>query len=192
MSRILLYLTPILICAFTATAQNAKVMELGQQTFQMCIACHGPDGKGVKAGDLNMAPSLPESDFIKGNNRDLISAIVMKGILKQDNKYVQAMLPLESVLKDDQIAAVVTYVTSQFGGKKGTIKANEVAKWRKQFASQKSPYKRTDVENLLKSANAPKLLSEVKYAFYPGGWKKLPDFSKLTPEKTGEFVNQAY
>ena len=186
MTRTILYLTPLFFFALNATAQDAKVMELGQQTFQMCIACHGPDGKGVKAGDLNMAPSLPESAFIKGNNKDLISSIVMKGILKQDNKYVQAMLPLETVLKDEQIAAVVTYVTSQFGGKKETVKANEVAKWRKQFASQKSPYKRKDVENLLKSANAPELLSEMKYAFYPGNWKKLPDFSKLTPDKTGQ------
>jgi len=77
-------------------SQDQKVMELGQQTFQMCVACHGPDGKGVKAGDLIMAPSLPDSGYLKGNHLDLVTAIVLKGILKEDNKYVQAMLPLEA------------------------------------------------------------------------------------------------
>ncbi len=189
MRKIPLYLTLIYICGLNATAQDAKLMELGQQTFQMCVACHGPDGKGVKAGQLSMAPSLHESDFIKGNHDKLIAVIVMKGILKQNNKYVQAMLPLETVLKDEQIAAVVTYVKNKFGGKKDTVKAADVAKWRKQFASQRSPYKRQDIEDLLKSANAPKLLSELRYSFYPGSWKKMPDFSKLTADKSGKLKN---
>ena len=81
-------------------AEEAPPTALGQQTYQLCVACHGLDGKGMKAGDLLMAPSLPESAFIRGGHADLIGAIVLKGIAKQDNRYVQAMLPLENALSD--------------------------------------------------------------------------------------------
>ena len=165
-------------------------MELGQQTFQMCVACHGPDGKGMKAGELTMGPSLPESRFVKGNHRDLMTAIVLKGIQKVDNKYVQAMLPLEAAINDEQVASVVTYVMRTFGKhEKSIVTPGEVNKWRKTFNDQTKPYLRTDLEELLKSANAPQLLSEMKYSLYEGQWKKLPDFSQLKPIKTGKLKN---
>jgi len=164
-------------------------MELGKQTFQMCVACHGPDGKGIKAGDLIMAPSLPESAFVKGKHRDLIAAAVLKGILKEDNKYVQAMLPLGSLLNDEQIAALITYVMEEFGGKKDITRPTEVGKWRKQFNEQQSPFKRKDLENLLKAANAPELISDLRYSIYSGKWGKLPDFSTLKPTKKGIIKN---
>src|SRR6056300_1570471 len=46
-------------------AQNNSILELGKQTYQTCVACHGPDGKGMKAGEVSLAPSLHESEFIK-------------------------------------------------------------------------------------------------------------------------------
>lgn len=178
----------LLFPGFRSRAQEGKIIELGQQTFQMCIACHGPDGKGVKAGELSMAPSLYDSAFIKRNHLDLITAIVLKGIQKEDNQYIQAMLPLEAALNDEQIAALVSYVARQFGeDKKALVKPADVSKWRQTFQSQTSPYKRNDLEDLLKAASAPKLLSEMTYQVYKGeGWKKLPDFSTMEAEKKGK------
>ena len=96
-------------------AQNNSILELGKQTYQTCVACHGPDGKGMKAGEVSLAPSLHDSEFIKGNNPELLTAVILKGILKQDNKYLQAMLPLEHALNDEQIAALIAYATKEFG-----------------------------------------------------------------------------
>jgi len=169
-----------------ASARESKVLELGRLTYQSCVACHGPDGKGIKAGDLLMAPSLHESAFVKGNHPEELTAIVLKGILKADNKYIQAMLALEAALNDEQIAALIAYVTKEFGGKERSVKPADVAKWRKEQASRTSPWKRADLEEMIKAATAPKLLSNVRYAFHTGEWKKLPDFSSLKPASTGK------
>ena len=172
-----------------AMAQDDNVMRLGQQTYQMCIACHGADGKGVQAGDLSMAPSLYDSKFLKIEDTSLATAIILKGIAKEDNKYVQAMLPLESVLSDEQIAALIAYTTKEYGGKKQKISPALVAKTRKEYADQKSPWKRADLEEMLKANEEPRLLSNVTYSVYEGKWEELPDFSKLSPVKTGKLEN---
>ena len=135
---------------FSFHAKADKVLDLGKTTFQSCVACHGADGKGMKAGDLLMAPSLHESAFIKEDHLPELTAIILKGILKEDNKYVQAMLPLEAALNDEQIAALIAYTTKEFGGKRRSPTANDIGKWRKQYADQKSPFKRSDLEKMIK------------------------------------------
>ena len=168
-----------------AFAQEDKVLELGRLTYQSCVACHGPDGKGIKAGDLLMAPSLHNSAFVKENHPEELTSIILKGILKADNKYIQAMLALELALNDEQIAALIAYVTKEFGGTERRVKPADVAKWRKDQISRSSPWKRAELEEMIRAAAAPKLLSNVRYAFHAGEWKKLPDFSSLTPAATG-------
>ena len=184
---------PIFSCLLVTTilalsaipARADKVLELGKTTYQSCVACHGADGKGMKAGDLLMAPSLHDSEFVKGDHVEQLTAIILKGILKEDNKYVQAMLPLEAALKDDQIAALIAYVTEEFGGKRRSPTANDIGKWRKDYSDQKSPYKRADLEQMIKDASTPALISDLKYSLYLGKWEELPDFSTLKPEETG-------
>ncbi|MDF1826138.1 MAG: PA14 domain-containing protein [Verrucomicrobiales bacterium] len=176
----------IAILSPAALAQDDKVLELGKLTFQSCVACHGPDGKGVKAGDLQMAPTLHGSAFVNSGNSNLLTGIILKGILKEDNQYVQAMLSLEAALNDEQIAALIAYTTKEFGEKRQSPTANEVAKWRKEFASRKSPWKRSDLEEMIAARNEPRLLSDLSYSVYEGKWEELPDFSQLTPVKTGK------
>ncbi|MEM6278196.1 MAG: c-type cytochrome [Verrucomicrobiota bacterium] len=167
-------------------SQDGNILELGKLTYQSCVACHGPDGKGVKAGDLLMAPTLHGSDFVKEGKEDLLTAIILKGILKEDNQYVQAMLALEEALDDEQIAALVAYTTKEFGGKRISPTANDVATWRKEYQDRTSPWKRSDLEELVKAADEPRLLSNLTYSLYEGKWEELPDFSKLEPIKTGK------
>jgi len=92
-------------------------------------------------------------------------------------------------LNDEQIASVVTYVLRKFGGAKILVKPTEVGKWRKQFNEQQMPYRRKDLEQMIQSLHAPRLLSDLKYSIYSGKWKQLPDFSKLDPAKTGKLKN---
>lgn len=174
-----------LLLSAPATAQDDKILELGRLTYQTCVACHGPDGKGVRAGDLMMAPSLHESAFIKSDHPELLTAIILKGIAKQDNKFVQAMLPLEAILNDEQIAALIAYSTQEFGGTRRNAKPGEVSKWRKEFAGRTSPWKRSDLEEMLAEATTPPFLSKLRYSLYEGKWEELPDFSSLQSAKTG-------
>ncbi|MDF1657572.1 MAG: PA14 domain-containing protein [Verrucomicrobiales bacterium] len=173
----------------SSLAQEDKILELGKLTFQSCVACHGPDGKGVKAGDLQMAPTLHGSAFVKDDNADLLTAIILKGILKEDNQYIQAMLALEAALNDEQIAALIAYTTAEFGGKRQSPTANDVAKWRKEYADRTSPWKREQLQELIDAASEPRLLSDLRYSIYKGKWEELPDFSKLEPIKTGTLDN---
>jgi mono/diheme cytochrome c family protein len=183
----------LLLCciapAVTLRAEEDPTLALGRQTFQICVTCHGPDGKGLMLGDLLAAPSLTESPYVKGDHADLLAAILLKGVMKEDNKYVQAMLPLEAVFNDAQLAAVIAFVTSEFGGKRQPVSDKKVAEWRKEFAGQTSPWKRSDLAELLKTAEAPPLLTDLTYSLYEGKWDKLPDFSTLTPVETGEVEN---
>lgn len=181
----LLSLTTLAVLSLQPLSAQDKILELGQQTYQTCVACHGPDGKGMKAGEVSLAPSLHESEFVKGDNARLLTAVILKGILKEDNKYLQAMLPLEHALNDEQIAALIAYTTKEFGKKRRAATANDVAKWRKEYADQKSPWKRSTLKEMISSAAAPQLLTDLTYSLYRGKWKELPDFSKLEPIATG-------
>lgn len=180
-----LIVLPVVALASSSVAQDDKILELGRQTYQTCVACHGPDGKGIRAGDLLMAPSLHESAFIKSDHPELLTAIILKGILKQDNKYVQAMLPLEAILNNEQIAALIAYTTKEFGGTRRNAKPGDVAKWRKEHAGRTSPWKRSDLEEMLAEATTPPFLGKLRYSLYEGKWEELPDFSSLKPSKTG-------
>lgn len=185
MKRFLPALAALLLGPTATLAEEDKILELGRLAYQTCVACHGPDGKGILAGELSMAPSLHESAFVKGDHAELLVAITLKGIHKEDHRYVQAMLALEAALNDDQIAALVAYVTKEFGGERRSPRPAEVAKWRKAFAARTSPFKRADLEEMLREATAPPLLSNLRYALHHGEWKQLPDFSVLTPFATG-------
>lgn len=185
MKHPLLLTSLVLLLPSTILAQEDKILTLGKLTYQSCVACHGPDGKGVKAGDLEMAPTLFDSPFVKEGNADLLTAIILKGIHKQDNRYIQAMLALEAALNDEQIAALVAYVTATYGGKRQSPTANEIAAWRRQHNDRTSPWKRSELQEMIDARTAPRLLSDLTYSIYEGKWEELPDFSQLTPAATG-------
>jgi mono/diheme cytochrome c family protein len=168
-----------------ASAQDGSILEQGRLAYQSCVACHGPDGKGVRAGDLLMAPSLHESALVKGGHAELIAAVVLKGIHKEDAKYVQAMLALEAALDDRAIASLIAYLTREFGGERVDAKPAEVARWRRDRTGRTSPYKRSEIAEMLAEASAPPLLTNLRYSLYLGKWEELPDFSSLEPEASG-------
>lgn len=166
-----------------------KIYELGKQSYSSCSLCHGLDGKGAKTDDFVMAPSLRDSDFVKkAKTSEAMVAVILKGIHKEDNKYLQMMVPLEDALDDDKLAAVATYVRQEFGGKKKElVKPGEVKKWRAKYKTQQRPWKRSELADIIKSTESkPPTLTNVEYSVYKGSWKKLPDFSTMEPVQRGE------
>ncbi len=138
------------VLALTTPALRADekedTMALGQLKFQLCVACHGPDGKGMKpAPGLVMAPSLAESKIVNGNPQAMAAA-VLKGIKKEDAKFIGLMMPLESALNDSELAAVMTYVRNTYGGQSDVIKEEDSIKWRSKYADIKEPMSRADIE----------------------------------------------
>lgn len=138
----------------TAPADPAAVeaaMALGKAQFMVCAACHGPDGKGLPLGPgLFMAPGYGESAIVKRDSAEEFALVVMKGIAKEDTKYVGVMAPLEAALDDKGLAGVLTYIRNTFGGHKDLVTPEQVAAWRAKYKDITAPVKRSELDNIVK------------------------------------------
>jgi mono/diheme cytochrome c family protein/glucose/arabinose dehydrogenase len=97
-----------------------------------CITCHQPDGNGLSASGF---PPLSGSKWVTGSDERLLK-LVLKGIYGpievQGQKYggQVPMTPFGGMLKDDEVAAVVTYVRNSFGNKASAVSPDKVKRVR--------------------------------------------------------------
>jgi mono/diheme cytochrome c family protein len=93
-----------------------------------CSTCHQPDGKGLPASGF---PPLTANNWVLGNPDRLIK-LVLKGMYGpmevQGKKYSGQvpMTPFGGMLKDDEVAAVITYVRNSFGNKAPAVSPDKV------------------------------------------------------------------
>ncbi|MFL5320854.1 MAG: c-type cytochrome [Myxococcaceae bacterium] len=111
-------------------APTPEQLAEGQKIFStICIACHRADGTGMP----NMFPPLAKSDFLMADKERSIRIVIngLQGpVVVNGNKFNQVMPPLGTQFKDDQIAAVLSYVRNSFGNSGEGVTAEEVAKVR--------------------------------------------------------------
>lgn len=137
------------VAGFNASAQTPQPV-----AFATCMACHGPDGKGMLANTpMPMAPPLAGSKFVNDSDGELMASIVFTGIMKEDAKFLGMMAPLGATLDDKAMSEVLTYVRSSFGNTAPAVTADQVKGWREKY-NGKPPQKRADIEKLLKPAAA--------------------------------------
>ncbi|MGN6299311.1 MAG: c-type cytochrome [Ginsengibacter sp.] len=93
-----------------------------------CISCHQPDGGGVP----NMAPPLQQTSYVLGEKETLIKIVLngLKNVDINDETYNNPMPALGAVLKDKEIADVLTYVRNSFGNKAPAVTPDDVKKAR--------------------------------------------------------------
>ncbi len=93
-----------------------------------CISCHQADGGGVP----NMSPPLIKTSYTLGEKEPLIKIVLngLKNVEINEETYNNPMPALGSVLKDKEIADVLTYVRNSFGNKAPAVTAGEVKKVR--------------------------------------------------------------
>lgn len=102
-----------------------KSIAAGKKVFEKyCISCHQADGGGVP----NMNPPLIQTSFVLGSKDTLINIVLngLKNVDVDDETYNNPMPALGSVLKDQQIADVLTYIRNSFGNKASAISTAEV------------------------------------------------------------------
>jgi len=93
-----------------------------------CSTCHQPDGKGLSASGF---PPLTGTPWVTGNDERLIK-IALKGlhgpieVLGQKYAGQVPMTPFGGMLKDDEVAAVLTYVRNSFGNKASAVSPDKV------------------------------------------------------------------
>ena len=128
---ILLALCTSLIAPISVGAQSGTqtIADRGKEVYdQNCLACHQIDGSGVPM----LTPSLVNAGYVQGDKARLINIVLkgLKGVEIDGQMYDNPMPPLAH-LPDEDIAAVLTYVRSNFNNKAGPIKKEEVAAARK-------------------------------------------------------------
>jgi mono/diheme cytochrome c family protein len=108
--------------------------DLGKKVFlSTCAACHQATGQGIPG----QYPPLAGSEWAQGKEERIIR-IVLQGlngpITVEGKEFNNVMAPLGSVLKDEQIANVLSFVRQEWGNKAADVEPETVAKIRAEVA----------------------------------------------------------
>ncbi|MBK8035672.1 MAG: ThuA domain-containing protein [Verrucomicrobiaceae bacterium] len=110
----------------------------------LCIACHGPDGQGVRTADKVLAPSLVKSSwFADGGNIAVLARLLLKGQTGPIDGQTFGeglMMPLEATHTDEQIANVLSYVGQQWHGWVSPANRREISRVRQAITDRKQPW----------------------------------------------------
>jgi mono/diheme cytochrome c family protein len=96
---------------------------------QNCLPCHQADAGGVQG----MTPPRRKSPYVQGAPARLIGILLQglnSGVEIDGDTYTNPMPPFGTVLKDEDIADVLSYLRSHFGNKAGPIGKPQVARTR--------------------------------------------------------------
>jgi mono/diheme cytochrome c family protein len=103
---------------------------------QTCLPCHQADAGGVPG----MTPPLRKSPYVQGTPSRLIGIILLglnDGVEIDGDTYTNPMPPFRAVLKDQEIADVLSYLRGHFGNKAGPISTPQVSKIRQTMETMK-------------------------------------------------------
>ena len=117
---------PIQLAAIGDCAATANVAVDGGAIFQAkCVACHQANGQGI----AGVFPPLAESEWVKGKP-EVLASILLHGIngklSVKGASYNGQMPAFKDLLKDEEIAAVLTHIRSQWGNKAEPVAADVV------------------------------------------------------------------
>ncbi|MEJ2128272.1 MAG: cytochrome D1 domain-containing protein [Woeseiaceae bacterium] len=112
--------------AEVAAATAGELMTKGQGIYNAnCAACHQPDGQGL-AGAF---PPLAGSDFLKGNRREVLAAALfgLQGPITVNGTEYNGVMPSQGHLRDEDLAAAITYVFGSWGNNLAAVSVDEVS-----------------------------------------------------------------
>ncbi len=153
---------------------DKKLYDLGKEVYfreAHCVTCHQPDGKGAempgKPG-VGAYPSLVKSNWLEGDP-DRVIKIVLNGLygpMKHDGRTYgdmasgqPVMTGLGQLLKDEEVAAVITYVRQSWGNNLPPVKAADVKRVRDATKSKTDMYV---AEEVLKAHPLPEAAAKGK------------------------------
>ena len=129
-------------------------MTIGKQVYGgNCANCH----QGSGAGQPGSYPPLGGSEWVIGD-KTALSCIMLHGlqgpVTVENGEYGAQQMPgWATVLNDEKIAAVMTYIRASWGNTSDAVKPEEVSAARAKFAGQTDAY---TVATLLKSSGGKK------------------------------------
>ncbi len=129
---------------------EAGLKKLGERIYFNCVACHQMTGEGTP----NQFPALNKSDWVAGDKASVarLARIVLYGlsgeVTVRDAKFNGAMPAWGGQLKDYQIAAVLTYIRSNWDNKAGPVFPVDVAAARKAVGARATALTVGDLEKV--------------------------------------------
>jgi mono/diheme cytochrome c family protein/lysophospholipase L1-like esterase len=116
------------------TGAGAESYRLGAEVFHReahCVTCHQPNGQGI----ANIYPPLVGSPWVTGSPERLIKLTLhglwgpmeVAGTTYDPAKGVPPMTAFKAVLKDEEIAAALTYVRNSWGNEASAVTPAQVA-----------------------------------------------------------------
>jgi len=135
--------------ASSSSGIDPEKMARGKEVYMrvgICFTCHQPNGEGLPPA----FPPLAGSEWLDGDTDRQIK-IVLKGLMGEievkGQPYNGVMTPLEALLKDDEIADVLTYVRNEWGNSGPEVSVDQVKAVREATKGQATMYQ---AEALLK------------------------------------------
>jgi len=126
--------------AASATVAAKEQQPDGKQVFSTtCAACHQATGEGV----AGVYPPLAGSEWVNGDEAKAVRILLhgVTGPIEVAGETFNSMMPpWGGTLKDADIAAVLTYVRSQWGNKGAPVTAAKVAAIRAATSSRTTPW----------------------------------------------------
>ena len=129
---------------------EAGLKKLGERIFTNCVACHQLSGEGTP----NQFPALNKSEWVAGDKASVarLCRVLLYGntgeITVRGNKFNGTMPGWGGQLKDYQIAAVLTYIRSNWDNKAGPVFAKDVAAAKKAVGARSAPMTAAELEKI--------------------------------------------
>ena len=139
-----------------AAGTQTAAMNAGEQAFQRCATCHLPTGQGMPG----VYPPLANSPYANAANPAVPINIVIRGLqgpITVHGETYNSVMPAYGTgvpMSDDEVAAVLTYVRSNFGNSSPPITAQQVAQVRAQIGSNTQPATAAELEPMLGAGGA--------------------------------------
>lgn len=141
---------PSTVATTSYEATDGPLPPDGEQIYNTrCMSCHQMGGRGVPGS----FPPLRGTDWVNGDKGRLIRLLLdgMSGTIEVDGQtYSGSMPPWGGALGEDGIAAVATYIRSNFGNEASEVTVEEVKKVRAATEGRKKPW---SAEELKKEEN---------------------------------------
>ena len=105
------------------TREEQRRFDAGAELYKnLCIGCHQADGRGRE----KLAPSLVGSRFVTAQDEGNAARIVLGGM----EGSIGLMPPLAGALRDEQVAAVLTYIRREWGHTASPVSPDDVTEIR--------------------------------------------------------------
>lgn len=139
-----------LILATTVAGFGSANAADGAATYATCAACHQANGAGIPGA----FPPLAESEWVNGPVENLIR-IQLRGLMGPitvKGTTYNSVMPPNAALSDEDIAAVLTHIRSNFGNKSSAVTAAQVTALRSEVGKPM-----LKAEELIDPTAAPKV-----------------------------------